>query len=71
MVTVATYSNLSDAFLLKSFLEGDGIPVLIPDEYVAQSGGLGIVALGGIRVQVPEAFSERAEELVSAFQRES
>ncbi|HEY8965022.1 MAG TPA: DUF2007 domain-containing protein [Candidatus Methylacidiphilales bacterium] len=71
MTTVATFSSLAEAFLLKSFLEGDGIPVLVPDEFTIQNGGFGSMPLGGVRVQVPEDFAERALALAATFRQES
>jgi hypothetical protein len=67
MITVATLNNLSDAFVLRSMLEASGIPAFIPDENTAQVDWALSTALGGMRVQVPEEFQEKAKLVVADF----
>ncbi len=55
------------AQLLKSVLEDSGIPVLIPNELSAQTMPHLILAMGGIRVQVPREYEESAKRLVADF----
>ncbi len=69
MTTVANLGTLDEAMILRSMLEADGIPVLLPDEYSLQNEGFGSFALGGVRVQVPEDFADRAAEIVAEFER--
>jgi hypothetical protein len=50
MVTVATCSDLAQAELIKSILEGSGVAAFVPDENSVLWGGV----IGGFRVQVAE-----------------
>lgn len=68
MITVATSNNPMHAQLLKSVLEDSGIPVLIPNEHSAQTMPHLILAMGGIRVQVPEEHEENARKLIADFE---
>ena len=68
MITVATCNHPMHAQLLKSVLEDSGIPVLIPNEHTAQTMPHLILAMGGIRVQVPEEHEETARQLVADFE---
>lgn len=68
MITVATCNNPMHAQLLKSVLEDSGISVEIPNEHSAQTMPHLILAMGGIRVQVPEADAETARKLVADFE---
>ena len=70
MITVANFSDLTEATLLRSWLEAEGIPAFIPDEFTAQNDWL-ITTVGGIRVQVPDQFEEKAIPLVDEFLDES
>ncbi len=67
MITVATCNHPMHAQLLKSVLEDSGIPVLIPNENSAQTMPHLILAMGGIRVQVPDEHEETARRLVEGF----
>jgi hypothetical protein len=67
MITVATCNDPMHAQLLKSVLEDSGIQVLIPNEYSAQTMPHLILAMGGIRVQVPEEQEEAAKQLITDF----
>ncbi len=69
MITVALRSTLSDAFLLKSYLEGSGVAAFIPDELSAQNNMVPITVIDGIRVQVASEDEARARDLVAAFDR--
>jgi hypothetical protein len=64
MITVATCNHPMHAQLLKSVLEDSGIPVLIPNENSAQTMPHLILAMGGIRVQVPEEHVDNARQLI-------
>jgi hypothetical protein len=67
MITVANCNSPMHAQLLKSVLEDSGIPVLIPNEYSAQTMPHLILAMGGVHVQVPEEHSEAARKLIADF----
>lgn len=68
MITVATCNHPMHAQLLKSVLEDSGIPVLLPNEHSAQTMPHLILAMGGIRVQVPEEHEETARKLIADFE---
>ncbi|MFA6962785.1 MAG: DUF2007 domain-containing protein [Opitutaceae bacterium] len=68
MITVATCNDPMHAQLLKSVLEDSGIPTLIPNENSAQIMPHLIIALGGVRVQVPDEHEAAARELVAGFE---
>lgn len=68
MITVATCNNPMHAQMLRSILEDSGIPALIPNEHSAQTMPHLILAMGGIRVQVPEEHEENARKLVADFE---
>jgi hypothetical protein len=68
MITVATCNHPMHAQLLKSVLEDSGIPVVLPNEYSAQTMPHLILAMGGIRVQVPEEHGENARQLIADFE---
>jgi tetratricopeptide (TPR) repeat protein len=67
MITVATLSQLTDAYLLKSMLEAEKIPAFIPDENTCQVDWNYINALGGVRVQIPDEFVEAATPVLAEF----
>jgi hypothetical protein len=50
MVTVATCTDLAQAELIKSILEGSGVAAFVPDENSVLWGNV----IGGFRVQVAE-----------------
>jgi len=73
MVTIDTFSSMTGAIALQTFLEGRQIPTLIPDacEPPLQSSWDGpspfAVPLNSIRVQVPANYEEQAMALVKEF----
>ena len=65
MITVATCNHPMHAQLIKSVLEDSGIPTLIPNELSAQTMPHLILAMGGIRVQVPEEHETAARQIIA------
>lgn len=65
MITVATCNHPFHAQLIKSVLEDSGIPTLIPNELSAQTMPHLILAMGGIRVQVPEEHEIAARQIIA------
>jgi hypothetical protein len=65
MVTIATTRTLDEAFVMKSALEGSGIPSFIPDEMTAQTQWGVIAASGGIRLQVAPENADAARRILS------
>lgn len=68
MITVATCNHPMHAQLLKSVLEDSGIPVSLPNEHSAQTMPHLILAMGGIKLQVPEEHEETARRLIADFE---
>jgi hypothetical protein len=66
--TIATFSKVDDAHLLRMRLEAGGIEAFLQDENVVQWDWLLSNAIGGVRVQVADANAEAALELLSSDQ---
>jgi len=67
MKLVATFSNSDAAHLLRSHLEGSGITVFVRDDQtVSVDWGLSI-AVGGVKVEVPDEEFAAATELLASF----
>jgi hypothetical protein len=71
MKTVATFWRPEDAHLLRLRLGEAGIPAFLQDEYSTQIHPWRAAALGGVRVQVPEADFEAARKLTSESAQEA
>ena len=65
MITVATCNHPFHAQMIKSVLEDSGIPTLIPNELSAQTMPHLILAMGGIRVQVPDEHEAAARQIIA------
>ncbi|MFE8070912.1 DUF2007 domain-containing protein [Marinobacteraceae bacterium S3BR75-40.1] len=63
-ITVARFSMLHEAHLARARLESEGVDVLLPDEHTLTLQQFYVDALGGLRLQVPEADCERAEAIL-------
>ena len=64
MVTVQNCLSLPEAQILKSLLEGSGVPTFLPDEYTVQNDWMLTNAIGGVRVQVRDEDAARAREIL-------
>ncbi|PAW82121.1 MAG: hypothetical protein B9S33_15545 [Pedosphaera sp. Tous-C6FEB] len=64
LVTVFTAFNSAEAQFIRSRLEAAGLHVFVADELSALSVDGYALAVGGIRVQVPDVDAEAALELV-------
>lgn len=69
METLATFSDLAQAQIVKAALEDAGIAAFIPDELTAQNAPPFVWAGGGFRLQVAEADAEEARALLAALQQ--
>jgi len=69
MVTIATFPDLSAAYMLKAKLESENIPAFIPDESTVLMDWALINAIGGIRVQVPDEHAEQARQLIADYKQ--
>ncbi|MBC7450019.1 MAG: DUF2007 domain-containing protein [Cytophagales bacterium] len=64
-VTIRTFENAMDAYLLKSKLESEGIECFLFDENTVSINPLYNIATGGIKLRVLEDAAERAETILS------
>jgi Putative prokaryotic signal transducing protein len=58
----------TEAEMLRGRLEAEGVPAIVADAYTARAIPL-YLAIGGVRVMVPEAYLERAREILKADAR--
>ena len=65
-VVVRRCFRLSEALVVRSILEADGLDVLIPDENLLGAEPGAETALGGARVMVRSTDLERARGILSA-----
>ena len=65
MVTIATFSKVEEAHLLRMRLEAGGIPAYLRDENTIQIDWLYSNALGGVRVQVAEEDVDAAKAVLA------
>ena len=69
LFTVAQFMVPTDAFMAQGCLVASGIPAVVADANHAQAYQLIIPALGGVRVQVPEAYIAQSREVLAALAR--
>ena len=65
MVTIATFSKVEEAHLLRMRLEDAGIPAYIRDENTIQIDWLDSNALGGVRVDVSDEDLDAAKAVLA------
>jgi tetratricopeptide (TPR) repeat protein len=65
LVTIATFSYPTEAYIPKTKLESAGIWAFIADEYLVMMNWLYSNAIGGVKLQVREADVERALSVLS------
>ncbi|MBV8746903.1 MAG: DUF2007 domain-containing protein [Xanthobacteraceae bacterium] len=68
LVMVARMLNPIEAEMLRGRLEAEGVPAMVADTLAYQTNVLKL-ALGGVRVMVPEAYLAQAREIVRADAR--
>ena len=66
MATVARYFDRSEALVAASLLEAEGIPARLADEQMTQIAWIYTLALGGVRLEVPDDRLEEAQALLAA-----
>lgn len=62
LVTIATFSQATEAYVLKTNLEAEGIWSLVADEHLITWNWLYSNALGGVKLRIREGDVERALE---------
>lgn len=65
LVTIASYGDLSMAYLAWSKLEGSGIPCFLGNEFLVGVHWLYSNAVGGVELKVPESAAQAAMELLA------
>ncbi len=68
--TVASFANTTDAHILQSRLEAEGIPVFIADAYIGVANAFLLSGTSNIRVQVPKSLIPQAREIILAIQED-
>jgi len=63
MKTVATFTKVEDAHVLRAQLEGSGIEAFVTDEHIVQQDWLLSNAVGGVKVNVADDDFLEAREL--------
>lgn len=64
LVTIATYSNISELAIAKGRLEADGIACFVQDELTVQVYNFYEQAIGGVKLQVNEEDVETARQIL-------
>jgi hypothetical protein len=66
LTTIASFREAHLAHIARAKLEAADIPVFIADEHLAGVHWLCSDAIGGVKIQVPDAYADQARELVGA-----
>lgn len=69
MTTIARFYKSEDAYMLRSFLESEGISAHVFDEHFPQLHWLYTAAIGGIRVVVNPEDAPQAAELYAEYDK--
>ncbi len=64
-MTVDAFTNPLDAHIARGLLESEGIPALLHSEHHVWSTWPYSLALGGVRLQVPQGYVGRARDLLA------
>lgn len=64
LVTASIHLDLPGAYVARSLLEQHGIPAFLFDQGFARMDWFVLLALGGIRVMVPERDAEASREIL-------
>lgn len=65
LVTIARFSFPYEAHLARGRLESAGIPAFVADEHTINMQWLYSDAMGGVRLQVPTAYTEQAQAVLA------
>ncbi|HTX64544.1 MAG TPA: DUF2007 domain-containing protein [Opitutaceae bacterium] len=69
MRTIAAFTTIEEAYLLKSRLEGSGVAAFVRDEFTVAANPLYSNAIGGVKVEVADDDFDRALEVLDAGPR--
>lgn len=65
MKTIAAFSKIEDAYLVRSRLEGSGVTAFVRDEFTVAANPLYANAIGGVKVEVADEDYDRAREVLA------
>ena len=69
LVTIATFSQPTEAHVLKGRLEAEGIPCFLGDEHIIAAQPFYSVAVGGVKLRVTEGDEQEAREMLARIQQ--
>jgi hypothetical protein len=69
LVILARYLAPVDAFIVRNCLRASGVPAVVADDHLVQANSLWTMALGGVRVLVPQQHLAEAQSLLAALER--
>jgi Putative prokaryotic signal transducing protein len=64
LVLLARFHNPIDGQMLRGRLDAEGVPAFVADAHMAQANPLLAMAVGGVRVLVPERYLARGQEIL-------
>ncbi|WP_347158434.1 DUF2007 domain-containing protein [Pontibacter chitinilyticus] len=67
LITIATCNGLTEAHILKGRLEAEGILCFLGDEHIVGAQPFYAVAVGGIKLRVPENDVEEARAILAGI----
>lgn len=65
LITIATYSNISDAYIFKNMLDLEGIECYVADSNAALTPSVPYIHDGGVRLSVKETDAARAISVIN------
>lgn len=60
LITLISYTTAADAHIAKTKLEDNGIPAFVFDDNIVGANPFYTTAVGGVKVKIPESYSEDA-----------
>jgi hypothetical protein len=64
-VTIATFSQPIEAHIYRARLQAEGIPCMLADEHTIGMNWFYSNAIGGVKLQVPEEYTDKAQAIVA------
>jgi hypothetical protein len=68
LMVVARFFSPTDAFMLQSCLEANGVPAVVADAHLVQANQFLTTAVGGVRVLVPQSHFAQGMAVRKAFE---
>ena len=69
LVTIARDLTPTDAHMLCACLQAAGLPASLADAHLVQANPLWSVAVGGVKLRVPDVHVREAKQVIAAFER--